>query len=274
MTETKLGDRPPTRARSRRRVAAAIAVPLAARAGRPSTRRARRAADGELADERRQLVQPTLLAADGDRPQQRREPQRRVAHAPRRLRRRHAVLGRSAADRLRRRHLRADGRRATCLRSASSAARFSGSTRANLDEANDVVCCGWTSRGVAHGDGHIFSASSTASSSRSSEDRQRRLGGASRALARRLHDHERAALLRRPRHHGLRGRRVRHSRPRQSVRRARAASSSGRSTRSRAAASSATTRGRKTTSSGSTAAARLAHAGPRSRARTHLFLHG
>ena len=28
--------------------------------------------------------------------------------------------------------------------------------RANLDAANDVVCCGWSSRGVAHGDGHIF----------------------------------------------------------------------------------------------------------------------
>ena len=28
--------------------------------------------------------------------------------------------------------------------------------RANLDATNDVVCCGWTSRGVAYGEGHIF----------------------------------------------------------------------------------------------------------------------
>jgi alcohol dehydrogenase (cytochrome c) len=28
--------------------------------------------------------------------------------------------------------------------------------RANLDPANDVVCCGWTNRGVAHGEGRIF----------------------------------------------------------------------------------------------------------------------
>jgi alcohol dehydrogenase (cytochrome c) len=28
--------------------------------------------------------------------------------------------------------------------------------RANLDAANDVVCCGWTNRGVAHGEGRIF----------------------------------------------------------------------------------------------------------------------
>ncbi len=28
--------------------------------------------------------------------------------------------------------------------------------RANLDAANDVVCCGWTNRGVAHGEGRVF----------------------------------------------------------------------------------------------------------------------
>jgi alcohol dehydrogenase (cytochrome c) len=30
------------------------------------------------------------------------------------------------------------------------------SYRSNLDPAIDTVCCGWTSRGVAHGSGHIF----------------------------------------------------------------------------------------------------------------------
>ena len=52
-----------------------------------------------------------------------------------------------------------------------------------------------------------------------SEDRRRRVVRAGRTLAGRLRDHERAALLRRSRHHGLRGRRDRHPRPRQSVRR-------------------------------------------------------
>jgi alcohol dehydrogenase (cytochrome c) len=28
--------------------------------------------------------------------------------------------------------------------------------RANLDAENDVVCCGWTNRGVAHGEGRVF----------------------------------------------------------------------------------------------------------------------
>ena len=54
-----------------------------------------------------------------------------------------------------------------------------------------------------------------------SAHRPRRVVRASRTLARRLLDHERAALLRRTRLHGLRGRRARHSRPRESVRRAR-----------------------------------------------------
>ncbi len=35
-------------------------------------------------------------------------------------------------------------------------ARSSGRTAANLETAIDVVCCGWSSRGVAHGGGRIF----------------------------------------------------------------------------------------------------------------------
>ncbi len=48
--------------------------------------------------------------------------------------------------------------RATCSRSTSSRARSLWEHRANLEEATGtVVCCGWTSRGVAHGDGRIYS---------------------------------------------------------------------------------------------------------------------
>src|SRR5690606_12033064 len=47
--------------------------------------RARRAAPRRLADERRQLVQPALLAARRDRPHERRQAEGRVARAARRL---------------------------------------------------------------------------------------------------------------------------------------------------------------------------------------------
>ena len=52
-----------------------------------------------------------------------------------------------------------------------------------------------------------------------SAHRQGRLVDPSGALAGRLHDHVGAALLRRARHHGLRGRRARRARPRESVQR-------------------------------------------------------
>ncbi len=56
-------------------------------------RRTRRTADDELGDEWRRLVQPPLFAARRDRSQQRRDAQRRLAHAPARLGSRPAVLG-------------------------------------------------------------------------------------------------------------------------------------------------------------------------------------
>ncbi len=106
------------------------------------------------------------------------------------------------------------------------------------------------------------------------EDRQGRLVGAGRALAGRAHDHERAALLRRPRDHGLRGRRVRHPRPRQSVRRAKRQArldvlhdSRPRRVRPRhVAAGQRPLAARRRVG--------LADAGRRSRARTHLLLDG
>ena len=55
--------------------------------------RTRRTADNELGDEWRRLVQPPVFAARRDRSQQRRDAQRRLAHAPARLGSRPAVLG-------------------------------------------------------------------------------------------------------------------------------------------------------------------------------------
>ena len=63
------------------------------------------------------------------------------------------------------------------------------------------------------------------------EDRQGRLERPGRAMAGRLHDHDCAALLRRPRDHGLRRRRIRRPRTREGVRREETARSCGRSTR-------------------------------------------
>ena len=128
---------------------------------------------------------------------------------------------------------------------------------ANLDASNDVVCCGWTSRGVGLGDGKVFVGQLDGKLvALDQKTGKRRMVGASRALAGRAHDHERAALFRWARHHGLRRRGVRHPRPRQSVRRQAAASSSGRSTRFPGPANSVTTRGRRTTICGCTAAPR------------------
>ena len=92
--------------------------------------------------------------------------------------------------------------------------------RANLEPTNNAVCCGWTSRGVGVGRREDLRRSARLEARRTRPaHRQGRVVDASRALARGLLDHERAALLRRPGLHGLRGRRARHPRPRQGVRR-------------------------------------------------------
>ncbi len=200
--------------------------------------------------------------------------QRRVAHAAARLGRRHAVLGRSAAARLSTASSTSSRAPTTCSRSASTAARSSGRTRANLDAANDVVCCGWTSRGVGLGDGKVFVG---------------QLDGKLVALDQRtgkvawsvqaerwqdgLHDHERSALLRRPR-------RSRASRAPSTA----CAAASKRSTRSNGKLvvdvlhdpRPRRSRPRHVAAGQRALAARrrtgLAHAGRRSRARTHLLL--
>ena len=82
-----------------------------------------------------------------------------------------------------------------------------------------------------------------------------RMDDSSRASGGELLDHAGARLLRRPRHHGLRGRRPRHARPRQSLRRRRRPARLDVLSRFRGPASRATRRGRRTTMRGSTAAA-------------------
>ena len=68
------------------------------------------AADDELADQRRQSVQPAVLTAHRDQPRQRRAAQGRVARASARFGHRAAVLGLRAAARVRRRRVREHGR--------------------------------------------------------------------------------------------------------------------------------------------------------------------
>ena len=206
--------------------------------------------------------------------EQRRESQRRVAHAARRIRCRPAVLRRSAAARRRRRHLRADGRE-----------RFVRARRRNRSDSL-VVQVGPRSRDRrrllrldeprrrARQRPNFLGQTRRAARRARREDRRRRVDRASRALARRLLAHERAALLRRSRHHGLRGRRARRARPRQSVRRRE------RRARLDLLYDSGPRRARqRDLAAGQRAlAARrrhgLAHAGRRSGARPHLLLDG
>ena len=143
-----------------------------------------------------------------------------------------AVLGRGAAARARRRGLRRSRAPTTCSRSASRPARFCGSTRPSSIPTSATVCCGWTSRGVALGDGKVFvgPARRQARGARSAH-RQASLVDSGRALAGRLLAHERAAVLRRARDHGLLGRGARRARPREGASTRRPASCAGRSIR-------------------------------------------
>ena len=150
-----------------------------------------------------------------------------------------------------------DGRQRRVRASTSTAARSSGRTRRISTPRSRPSCCGWTSRGVALGDGKVYAGQLdgklVALDQTTGKVVWSRPG---RALAGRLHDHGGAALLRRPRHHGLRGRASSASAAASKRSTRRTASSSGRSTRSPAPANSATTRGRRTTTLWRTAARR------------------
>ena len=138
---------------------------LAASAARPNDspragvrgRRTRRTADDELGDERRRLVQPPLLAADGDR-------SRATSRSSK------ASGARTCAARVSARSTRAkrsrssidgviyvvDGRERRVRGQRRRRGEILWEYRANLDPANNAVCCGWTSRGVGLGDGKVF----------------------------------------------------------------------------------------------------------------------
>ena len=72
---------------------------------------AARAAHGRVAHQRRQSLQPALLAADADQPRQRQGPQGQLAHPLQRLRHRAATFRPGPADRVRRRDLLSHGRK-------------------------------------------------------------------------------------------------------------------------------------------------------------------
>ena len=162
-----------------------------------------------LAHERRQPLQPALLAADADRPQQRRAAQgswrthlNGSGVAPQ-------VFGRGAADRPRRRHLRHHGRRRRVRvvrrdRRDPVAVPRARSTRASRRSA--------AAGRAAASDGRRQDLRRPARRQARGARSAHRRGGlvdASRALAGRVLDHERAALLRRHGDHGVRGRRDR-----------------------------------------------------------------
>ena len=91
---------------------------------------------------------------------------------------------------------------------------------AKLDDKNDVVCCGWTSRGVALGDGKIFVGQLDGKLvALEQQSRQGRVANPGRTLAGRLQPHGRAALLWRARDRRRVGCRVRNPRPREGIQR-------------------------------------------------------
>ena len=102
------------------------------------------------------LLEPALLAARRDRHRQRQDAEGRLADPPRRLRHRGEVLGRGAADRLRRRRSTSPPAPTTCSPSTSTPAKILWEYEANLDQKITTVCCGWSSRGVAIGDGKVY----------------------------------------------------------------------------------------------------------------------
>ena len=157
---------------------------------------------------------------DADQPRQRGAAEGRVAHASERLRRRAAS---TRARRSRSSTTACSTSRpapTTCSRSTSTPARSSGRTRRTSIPASRPSAAAGSSRGVALGDGKVFVGPARRQARRArSGDRQGRVVDAGRALAGRLRDHGRAALLRRPRDHRLRRRRSRHPRPREGVRR-------------------------------------------------------
>ena len=172
-----------------------------------------------LAHERRQPLQPALLTADADRPQQRGAAQGSLAHPFERLRRRAAVFGRSAADRPRRRRLRHHRRRRrvrVVRRHWRDPVAVPGEYR--LQDHVGLLRVDEPRRRNRRRQDLRRQARRPPRGARSTNG-PRGLVDPSRALGGRLFADERAALLRRHGDHGVRGRRDRRARPREGVRR-------------------------------------------------------
>ena len=174
-----------------------------------------------LDHQRRQRLQPALFAADGinrDNVAQLKPAWRTSLNGSGTASK---YSGASAADRLRRRHLRCDRRQRRL--------------RARRRDRRDPLDLRGEPRPEHHG--HLLRLDEPRRRDRRRQDllgparRQARRarssdaapssGRSRRNAPRRLQHHDRAALLRRARHHGFRGRRPRAPRPRESVRRAR-----------------------------------------------------
>ena len=193
---------------------------------------------------------------NADQRRQRRPAEGRLARAATRLGRCTAILGRSSTARIRRHCVREHGRRRrvrALARQRRDPLAVRGAPRSEPDLG--LLRLDEPRRRARRRQGVRRPARRQARRARSA-DRQGRLVDAGRALAGQLLDHRRAAVPRRQGHRRFRGRRPRHARPREGVRREATASCCGRSTRSRARASPVTTAGRRTTTPGNTAAAR------------------
>ncbi len=136
--------------------AASRAIGAARRAARFRGGSIGRAADGRLADEWRQSLQPALFAAEPNQHD-------RTSRSSK------ACGARGCAARASRRSTRAKRSRScttasrtsarartTCSRCRSTPARFFGSTRPISSEDLPSVCCGWNNRGVALSEDKVF----------------------------------------------------------------------------------------------------------------------
>ena len=229
-------------------------------------------ADHQLADQRRQPVQPALLTAHGHRPRQRGTAQGCLARASARLGHRAAVLGLRAADRGRRRRLREHGRQRR-VRAVDRHRRDPLAVRGEPRSEHHLrlLRLEQQGRGDQRRQGLHRAARRPARGARSC-DRQSRVVDSGRALAGQLLDHRGAPVRQRHGHHRLRRRRSRHAQPPQGVRREGWPSDldllhDSRSWRARSRDVAEGQRRVEVRRCGD-----LADAGHRSRARSHLFL--
>ena len=174
--------------------------------------RARRHADDELDHERRLDLESALLAARPDQRSERLEAERPVAH-PSSLGHRRQVLRRSPADRVPERDVRRHRRRRRVRDQRQDRRQDVDTPRASQSGDQDDLLRLDEPRGRARRRQGLRRAARRQVGRARSEDRPDRVVDPGWALSGGLHDHERAALLQRPRLHRRLRRRVRHPRP-------------------------------------------------------------